>query len=160
MAFIYDLSNEYGGVILADLGSPGAALSVNNNQAGMPAIGILSTASGSALSVSGIQGDAITAVAQDSNAVAGRFRSVASVGRAVIINRTVLGTASVAPILFAHPSTASGAVLGFGGCISVTSIVLTTVANFDYVIPIEINGEARYIPVVKAAGVVGAAVPA
>ena len=60
---------------------------------------------------------------------------------------------------FLSPSVASGAVMGFapGAFVSCTSVVLTSVANFDYVIPVELNGEARYIPVLKAAGIVGGA---
>lgn len=157
---IYDLDNEYGGVILGDSDSPGAALSVNNNSAGQPGLAILSTASGAALSISGIQGNAITAVARDGNAKAGSFKSVATVGRAIEFGRTILGTASVAPVLFLAASTASGAVMGFQAGVSCTSVIFTSVANFDYVIPIEINGEARYIPVAKAEAIVGAAVPA
>lgn len=69
----------------------------------------------------------------------------------------ITGNASIAPLRIAGQSAASAAALGFRSAISLTSIVLTTVANFDYAIPIEINGEARYIPVLKAAGLVGAA---
>jgi hypothetical protein len=53
---------------------------------------------------------------------------------------------------------ASGALVEFtGGFISATSVVLTTVANTDYVIPVQIGLETRYSPVFKAAAVVGAA---
>lgn len=74
------------------------------------------------------------------------------------VSRTTNGNASQAPFKIAGSSVASGALMGFGGgFISLTSVVLTTVANTDYAIPVEINGEARYIPVFKAAALVGAA---
>ena len=158
MAFIYDLDNEGGGTILADAGTTSPALKVNNNSAGYPAIAIQSTASGAAFQVSGIQGTAIDADAKDVNSYAGDFRSAATGGRAVIIGRTCTGSPTVAPVLIMHPSCASAAVLGFGGgFISCTSVVLTTVANFDYVLPVSLNGVVRYIPLVGDAGIVGGA---
>jgi len=79
----------------------------------------------------------------------------------LLVGKTIVGNASQAALRIAHPSTASGAVMGFsGGFVSCTSLVLTSVANIDYVIPVELNGEARYIPVFKAAAIYGAAVPA
>jgi hypothetical protein len=143
--FIYNLDNENGGQILSDSDTTAPALQVNSNAAGQSAIAVLSTASGRPLDVS-------------SFGIAPRFLGVATIARAVNFGRTVNGTASIAPVLFQGASAASGAVLGFTGAISLTSIILTSVANFDYVIPIEINGEARYIPAIKAAGLVGAAV--
>lgn len=76
---------------------------------------------------------------------------------AVQVGRTVAGTASVAPLRIAGVSAASGAVMGFRSAISVTSIILTSAAQFDYAVAVEVNGEARYIPLIKAAGLVGAA---
>lgn len=75
------------------------------------------------------------------------------------VGRTVTGNASQAAFKVLGASTASGALMGFpSGCISITSILTTSAAHFDYVIPVEINGEARYIPVIKGAGLFGAAV--
>ena len=78
----------------------------------------------------------------------------------ITIGRSVAGNASQAALKFLTPSVASGAMMGFaaGGFISCTSVILTSVADIDYVIPVELNGEARYIPVLKAAGIIGAAV--
>jgi hypothetical protein len=142
---IYDLDNENGGQILSDLGTTAPALKVNSNGAGYPAIAVTSTASGYPIEVKSFNQPA-------------SFKSVMTVKRAVEFGRTVNGTASVAPVLFAGASAASGAVMGFTGCISLTSVVLTTVANTDYAIPVEINGEARYIPVFKKEALIGAAV--
>ena len=145
MAMIFDLDNEYGGVILSDSGTGAPALRLNSNDAGQPALSILSTASANP-----VQFDAIDLPV--------RFRATATIVPAVSFGRSVNGTASIAPVRFLGASAASGAILGFqSGCISCTSIVLTSVANTDYVIPIEINGEARYIPVFKAAAVIGGA---
>lgn len=69
------------------------------------------------------------------------------------------GNATEAAFQIAGVSAASGAVMGFGGgFISLTSVVLTTVANTDYALPVEVNGVPRYIPLFKAAALVGAAV--
>lgn len=76
---------------------------------------------------------------------------------ALFVARSANGTASIAPVRISAQSNASAAMLGFNAAISLTSIVLTTVANTDYAIPVEINGEARYIPVFKAAALIGAA---
>ena len=157
MAFIYDLDNEGGGTILADAGTLAPALKVNNNSAGYPAIAIQSTASGSALQVSGIQGAAIDADAKDANAVAGDFRSIATTGTALIVGKTdSAASPTIAAMKILHPSVASGAVMEFGGgFVSCTSIDIATAANADYVLPISLNGEIRGIPLVKLSAASG-----
>ena len=113
MSMIYDLSNEYGGKIIGDTDQAGAALEVQSQVAGQPAV---------------------------------KFQ------------HTVLGSQTVAPVQLAVPSVASGAVVQVTtGFISVTSVVLTTVANVDYVIPVQVGLETRYIPLFKAAAVIGGA---
>lgn len=67
------------------------------------------------------------------------------------------GNASVAPLRIAGQSAASAAVMGFRSAISITSILVASAAHFDYAVPVEVNGEARYIPLIKAGGLVGAA---
>ena len=56
-------------------------------------------------------------------------------------------------------SVASGAIMEFRNksFISITSTVLTTVANTDYAIPVQVGLETRYIPVFKAAAIIGGA---
>jgi len=77
---------------------------------------------------------------------------------ALNLGRTATGSQTVGILRFGGSSMASGALMEFtGGFISVTSIVLTTVANVDFVIPVQVGLETRYIPVFKTAAVVGAA---
>jgi hypothetical protein len=157
--FIYDLDNEGGGQILADAGTTAPALKVDNNSAGYPAIGILSTASGSALQVSGIQGKAIEATAKDSNAVAGYFLSNATIGNAVVIGRTVKGCVTIAPLKFLGTSGASLSLMQFdGGFISCTSINFVAGGMLvDYALPVVVGGEQRYIPLVQGGALLGGA---
>ena len=159
MAFIYDLDNENGGQILSDSDTTAPALKVNSNGAGYPAISILSTASGSAIAVSGIQGNAITATAKDANAVAGNFLSNATIGNAVVIGRTVNGCVSIAPLKFLGTSGASLALMQFaGGFISCTSVNFVAGGMLvDYALPVVVGGEQRYIPLVQGAAVLGGA---
>lgn len=77
---------------------------------------------------------------------------------AMVIGRTAAGSQTIGILKLTGSSMASGALIEFGGgYISATSIVLTTVANVDYVLPVQIGLETRYIPVFKAAAVIGAA---
>lgn len=153
MSMIYDLDNEYGGVILSDTGTGAPALQVNSNSAGQPAIAVYSTASGSPVIVDNPQfGNASTLSA------GARFRSTATGARALEVLSTVAQDPGVAPVRLAHLSAASAVVLQFGSFVSCTSIVLTSVANFDYVIRVALgDGTFRSIPLVKDAGVIGSA---
>lgn len=77
---------------------------------------------------------------------------------ALVIGRTAAGSQTIGMLKITGSSMASGALIEIGGgFISTTSVVLTTVANTDYVIPVQIGLETRYIPVFKAAAVIGAA---
>lgn len=77
---------------------------------------------------------------------------------AMSVGRTIAGTATEAAFQLLGSSIASGAAMGIGGgFVSCTSVILTSAAQIDYVIPVELNGVPRYIPVLKAAGVVGGA---
>ena len=81
---------------------------------------------------------------------------------AVVVGRTGAGLTSVAPLRVTGTSLASGAVLGFGGgFISVTSIlgIAATGAGlgFDYVLPVELNGVLRGIPLMSLVSITGAA---
>jgi hypothetical protein len=80
--------------------------------------------------------------------------------RALDIAPTTVGNASIAPVRIAAVSTASAPAIEFvaaGGFISITSIVLTTVANFDYAIRVRVGNELRWIPLIKDAGIIGGA---
>lgn len=77
---------------------------------------------------------------------------------ALVVGRTAAGSQTIGILRIAGSSMASGALVEFtGGYISTTSVVLTTVANTDYAIPVQIGLETRYIPVFKAAAIIGAA---
>jgi len=88
-----------------------------------------------------------------------QFKSAAATTPALTVGRSVNGNLTSAALKILGSSIASGALMQFdGGFISCTSIVLTTVANTDYAIPVTVGvGEIRYIPLFKAAGVIGAA---
>ena len=155
---IYDLDNEGGGQILADSNTAQAALQINNNAAGQPAISILSTASGAPIQITTIN----SAVDIDSVAAsvvpAVDIRSGATGYPALSIGRTVNGSISVAALRFLGTSVASGALIQFdGGFISCTSTVLTTVANTDYCLVVQVGLETRYLPLFKGAAIIGGA---
>lgn len=77
---------------------------------------------------------------------------------AIQASRSALGSQTIGILRLGGSSMASGALIEFaGGFISLTSTVLTTVANTDYAIPVQIGLETRYIPVFKAAALVGGA---
>ncbi len=158
MAFIYDLDNEYGGVILSDSDSTNPALQVNSNAAGQPALAIYSTASTNPLVVRAIQAGNASVVSGGS-----LFRSVVTTSVAATFDKTFSGSPTIGTIRIGHTSTASGAVIGFGGgFISVTSILGTAATGaaiaFDYVLPVELNGIVRGIPLTSLLSLPGAAV--
>jgi hypothetical protein len=77
---------------------------------------------------------------------------------ALQVGRTVAGSQTVASLRIDGPSVASGVVFEVrAGFVSCTSVILTTVANSDYCIPVQVGLETRYIPVFKAAAIVGGA---
>lgn len=77
---------------------------------------------------------------------------------ALSVGKTVAGSQTVSALKIEGSSLASGALINFaGGFISCTSVVLTSVANTDYAIPVQVGLETRYIPTFKAAALVGAA---
>ena len=143
MAMIYDLDNEYGGTILADAGSPGPALSVNSNAA-QPALSITSTPSANPISVTAFDSPAL-------------IRTAKAGVNALNVGRVVVAAPTVATLVIAHPSAASAPLMEFGHFASITSVILTTVANTDYAIRVKVGDTYRWIPLWKDAGVIGAA---
>jgi len=71
----------------------------------------------------------------------------------------VVGNMSIGVLKVVGNSVASGAALEFSNkaFASITSVVLTTVANTDYAIPVQVGLETRWIPCFKAAALVGTA---
>lgn len=84
-------------------------------------------------------------------------RSAAAAG--VLVRNTVVGNQSIGVLRIQGNSVASGAAIEFTtkAFISITSTVLTTVANTDYAIVVQAGLETRYIPLFKAAALVGGA---
>ena len=155
MPTIYDLDAEGGGQILTDSDSAAPALKINSNAAGQPALSILSTASGAPIQITTINSSVDIDSVAASTVPAVDIRSGASAYPALTIGRTAVGVMTVAPLQFLGTSIASGALMQFdGGFISCLSVVLTTVANIDYVVPVQVGLQTRYIPVLKAAGIV------
>lgn len=158
---IYDLDNKGGGKILKESSDSGTApaLQISSFVPTAPAISILSTASASAVQLSGIQGDALNVTAQDATAVAGRFKSTATAGNAVVIGKTVNSSITIAALKFLGTSQASAAIMQFaGGFISCTSInYIAGGLNSDYAIPVVVGGEVRYIPLIAAGAILGGA---
>lgn len=77
---------------------------------------------------------------------------------AVHVARSAAGSQTIGILAVGGSSMASGALIEFkGGFISTTSVVLTTVANTDYCIPVQVGLETRYIPLFKAAALIGGA---
>lgn len=77
---------------------------------------------------------------------------------ALDVKRTAAGSQTIGLLRIEGSSLASGALMEFkGGFVSVTSILLSSAAHVDYVIPIQVGLETRYIPVWKGTGLVGGA---
>ena len=78
---------------------------------------------------------------------------------AVTVRKTIPGNMSIGTLRISGNSLASGAVLEFyeKGFVSITSTVLTSVANTDYAIRIQVGLETRWIPLFKDAAIIGAA---
>lgn len=94
----------------------------------------------------------------DTTQAAFTVKSGATTAPALTVGRTVNGTQTVAGLRLQGSSVASGALIEFqGGFVSCTSVVLTTVANTDYMIPVQVGAETRYIPLFKGAAIVGGA---
>ena len=77
----------------------------------------------------------------------------------VLIRNALVGNLSIGVLRVQGNSVASGAVLEFTnkGFASITSVVLTTVANTDYAIRVQVGLETRWIPLFKDAAIIGAA---
>lgn len=85
-------------------------------------------------------------------------KSASATKPALNVGKSINGSATYAALNFLGTSVASGALMRFeGSFISLTSVVLTTVANTDYALPVVVGGELRYIPLFKAAALIGGA---
>lgn len=89
---------------------------------------------------------------------AARIRSASAAGQALTVGRTVAASPTVAVMNFAHVSAASAPIFEFaagGGFVSVTSVVLTTVANIKGAVRVKVGNVYYWIPLVLDAGLVG-----
>lgn len=77
----------------------------------------------------------------------------------VLVRNALVGNMSIGVLRVQGNSVASGAVLEFTnkGFTSITSVVLTTVANTDYAIRVQVGLETRWIPLFKDAAIIGSA---
>ncbi len=71
----------------------------------------------------------------------------------------IAGTVTVSPLQITPSALASAPAIrvATGGYASITSVVLTTVANTDYAIRVWVAGQPRWIPVFKDAALIDAA---
>lgn len=86
-----------------------------------------------------------------------------SATKGVQIKRSVVGNMSIGVLRIVGNSVVSGAMIEFTGpraFASITSVVLTTVANTDYAIRVQVGLETRWIPLFKDAAIIGAAAEA
>lgn len=82
-----------------------------------------------------------------------------STGAALAIQRRAGSNATIAPLQLKASANASAPALQVvtSGFASITSVVLTTVANTDRAIRVWVGGEPRWIPAFKDAAIIGAA---
>ena len=146
----YDLASEGGMKVFGDGGEdPTGVAQVKSTTATIPALAIT--------------GDFVaTPVGGASSAGTVQLRSVGAGVPALLVSRSVVGASTIGTLRVAHNSVASGAVLGFGGgFISVTSILGIGVTGaaiaFDYLLPVELNGVVRGIPLTSLISIPGAA---
>ncbi len=91
-----------------------------------------------------------------------QFKSASATIPALLVSKSVAGSPTIAALRVAGTSAASAAVIGFGGgMISVTSILGIAATGaaiaFDYVLPIEVGGIQRGIPLTSLISLPGAA---
>lgn len=88
-----------------------------------------------------------------------RVTTASASNSAFAVTKSAVGSQTIGILKIIGASVASGAAIEFSNksFISITSTVLTTVANTDYAIPVQVGLETRYIPVFKAAALVGGA---
>ena len=130
-----------GADIIRDDNTPTLALKNLGNGPGLEVFGLVGTSTASIDIVN-------VPILQRSNATGG-----------VLVRNTVVGNLSIGVLRIQGNSVASGAVLEFTtkGFASITSTVLTTVANTDYAIRVQVGLETRWIPLFKDAAIIGAA---
>src|SRR3990167_11536558 len=141
MANLVNLNAEIGADFIADDAQPALALKNTGSGPGLRTFGVVTTSTASI--------DKANVPQIDTSSATG----------GLLVTRTVVGNMSIGVLRLQGNSVASGAMLEFSnkGFISITSVVLTTVANTDYAIPVQVGLETRYLPLFKAAALIGGA---
>ena len=77
----------------------------------------------------------------------------------VAVQQSVVGNLSIGVLKIVGNSVASGAAIEFSNkaFVSITSIILTSVANCDYVVRVQVGNVTRWIPLFKDAALDGEA---
>jgi len=149
---IYNLTEEDRGAEIITADAPPALTITNLSTAGV-GLQLISGASTQLLVRGATPASLNTGVAQV------LIQSGSTVGSALEIGRTVAGSPTVALMRFGTLSAASAPYFEFspgGGYVSVTSIVLTTVANFIGAVRVKVGSSYGWLPVIADAGLVGA----
>lgn len=133
--------------------SVGADIVGNDAQ---PTLKLVNTSSGPGLLTLGL---VATSTASIDKLYVPTIESASTTVAALTVRKTVPGNMSIGTLRISGNSLASGAVLEFyeKGFASITSVVLTTVANTDYAIRVQVGTETRWIPLFKDAAIIGAA---
>ena len=141
MANLPNFDGETGADLIGDDAQPTLSLSNTSTGPGLRAFGFVNTSTASI--------DIINTTVVERNSATG----------GVLIRNGAVGNLSIGVLRVQGNSVASGAVLEFTqkGFASITSVVLTTVANTDYAIRVQVGLETRWIPLFKDAAIIGAA---
>lgn len=139
MANLSNLDAEIGADYIGDDAQPAIALKNTGTGPGLRVFGLVATSTASV--------DILNAVSNSATVPAGIF------------TQGVVGNMSIGVLKIVGNSVASGAVLEFSNkaFASITSVVLTTVANTDYALRVQVGLETRWIPLFKDGALVGTA---
>ena len=150
MPYLYNLDSESGGNVIGPSGSGTAVLTLSHFGTGQ-VLNIVSAAT------TAVDATVLTTSANTIAPVA-RFRSAASLGVALFLGKTVASSPTVPLVFFGALSAASAPVLEFdrSSFVSVTSIVLTTVANSVAAVRVKYGSSYGWIPIWADAAIIGA----
>ena len=143
MANLLNLDGETGADFIGDDAQPALALKNTSTGPGLRCFGFVNTSTAS-IDILNLTGNII----ENSSATAG-----------ILLRNNTVGNMSIGVLRVQGNSVASGAVLEFTtkGFASITSVDLTTVANTDYAIRVQVGLETRWIPLFKDGAIIGAA---
>ena len=139
MSNLINLNAEAGADLIGDDAQPAVTFKNTSTGPGLRSYGMVNLSTASV--------DILHAASQSATSPCGVFI------QAVVVNM------SIGVLRIVGNSVASGAVLEFSqkGFASITSVILTTVANTDYAIRVQVGLETRWIPLFKDAALFGTA---